>query len=161
MKKIFLFFLLVSFFAISCRPSARYRANHETLEQPEQTLDSSNLDNYVHQWLKSPYKFGGMNKNGVDCSGFTLRVMGDVYHIKIPRTAEDQYKDGRKVSDGRRRDGDLVFFRNVRGRGIDHVGVYLGKNKFAHASTKEGVIISDLAEEYYSKRYVGACRYIE
>ena len=161
MKKSFLFFLLVSLLVISCKPSARYRTNHETPEQPDQTLNSSNLDDYVHQWLKSPYKFGGMNKNGVDCSGFTSRVMRDVYHIQIPRTAEGQYKDGHKVSDGRRRDGDLVFFRDVRGRGIDHVGVYMGKNKFAHASTKEGVIISDLEEEYYRNRYVGACRYIE
>ena len=102
-----------------------------------------------------------MSKKGVDCSGFTSRVMEDVYNIQIPRTAEEQYENGRKISDGRMRAGDLVFFRNVRGKGIDHVGVYLGNKSFAHASNNAGVIISDLDEDYYRKRYVGACRYLD
>ena len=56
-------------------------------------------------------------------------------------------------------EGDLVVFRGVRGPGIDHVGVYLEDGKFVHASTSIGVTISDLSEEYYKIRYVGACRY--
>ena len=115
----------------------------------------------VDQWAGTPHKLGGTDRSGVDCSGFTSRVMLDVYHLKIPRTAESQYEKSRRVSDSRRRAGDLVFFRNVRGRGIDHVGVYLGDNKFTHATTKAGVIISDLNEDYYKKRYVGTCRYLD
>jgi lipoprotein Spr len=54
-------------------------------------------------------------------------------------------------------EGDLVFF-NTRGRGVTHVGIYMGNNKFAHASTARGVVISDLNEEYYRRRYLGAGR---
>jgi len=161
MKPSFIFFLLVSILILSCKPSARYRANNETPERQDETATSANLDDYVRNWLKTPYKYGGMSKSGVDCSGFTSRVMLDVFHVKISRTAENQYGNGQKINDGRRRAGDLVFFKNVRGRGIDHVGVYLGGNNFAHASTRAGVIISNLDEDYYHKRYIGACRYLD
>lgn len=160
MRQLILFFLLISLLILSCKPSARYRTNHQSPEQHDGNISGSNLEKYVDQWLGVPYQYGGMSKNGVDCSGFTSRVMQDLYHLNIPRTAENQYENSRKVSDSRRKAGDLVFFRNVRGRGIDHVGVYLGNNKFAHASTKAGVIISNLDEDYYKKRYAGACRYI-
>jgi lipoprotein Spr len=144
---------------MACRPSARYKASNEYPERYTIDESSQQLEAYIHQWLHTPYKYGGMSKNGIDCSGFSSRVLKDVYHLQIPRTAESQYENGQKVSDSRRRTGDLVFFRNVRGRGIDHVGVFLGNNQFVHASTNAGVIISDLDEEYYHKRYVGACRY--
>ncbi len=165
MKRLYLIILSFALLVISCKPSARYRSNHENPETEERSgyniIESSNLNDYIRQWLNSPYKYGGMSKKGVDCSGFTSRMMEDVYNFQIPRTAEEQYENGRKISDGRMRAGDLVFFRNVRGKGIDHVGVYLGNKSFAHASNNAGVIISDLDEDYYRKRYVGACRYLD
>ena len=165
MNRFCVIILLFALLVISCKPSARFRSNNENPENNENPgynpAESSNLNDYVSQWLNSPYKYGGMSKNGVDCSGFPSRVMENVYKIKIPRTAEMQYENGRKISDSRRQAGDLIFFRNVRGRGIDHVGVFLGTNKFAHASTKAGVIISELDEAYYQKRYVGTCRYLD
>jgi lipoprotein Spr len=82
-----------------------------------------------------------------------------VYNLPAPRTAQEQYNKGRKLSDSRIERGDLVFFRNVRGKGVDHVGVYLGDGKFAHATESAGVVISNLNEDYYRKRYFGACRY--
>lgn len=159
MKKSLIFSSLFVLLIISCKPSARYRTDHQMPEQTSEPSQSSNLNSYVRQWLKTPYKYGGMSKNGVDCSGFSSRVMQDVFQVKIPRTAENQFENGKKISDSKRRAGDLVFFKNVRGRGVDHVGVYLGNNTFAHASTSAGVIISGLDEAYYQKRYVGACRY--
>lgn len=100
-----------------------------------------------------------MSKSGVDCSGFSTIVMRELYGVKIPRTADDQYNSGDKIRDAWREPGDLVFFKNFRGPDIDHVGIYLGNDRFVHASTSKGVIVSDLDEEYYRKRYVGACRF--
>jgi cell wall-associated NlpC family hydrolase len=125
----------------------------------ESIKESSDLNSFVKQWIHTPYKYGGMSRSGVDCSGFSSIVMREVYNIKIPRTAEAQYNNGNKIRDSWRSPGDLVFFKNFRGSGIDHVGIYLGDNRFVHASESNGVVVSDLDENYYRKRYVGACRY--
>ncbi len=163
MRELSVLILPLLLLAISCKPSARFRSNQDAPAYKSNLKESSHLNDYVSQWLNSPYKYSGMSKSGVDCSGFSTRVMQDVYGIKLPRTAEMQYENGQKLSDGKRKAGDLVFFRNVRGRGrgIDHVGVFLGDNKFAHASASAGVVISDLDEDYYQERYVGACRYFK
>ena len=161
-----LFLLLVSVVVVisACRSSARFSTSHSTNHENSSKdrsygEESSSLNNFIKQWLHTPYKYGGMSKTGIDCSGFSSIVMRDVYDIRIPRTAQDQYNSGEKIRDGWRVAGDLVFFKNVRGHGVDHVGIYLGSNRFAHASTSKGVIVSDMDEDYYHKRYVGACRY--
>ena len=114
---------------------------------------------FVDEWLGVPYKFGGMSKSGIDCSGLTSTIFTNVYSIDLPRTARDQYINGRKIRLNQARTGDLVFFRGVRGSGIDHVGIFLSDKRFVHASISDGVIISDLSEDYYSDRFVGVCRY--
>jgi cell wall-associated NlpC family hydrolase len=75
----------------------------------------------------------------------------------LPRTSEAQFKIGRPVPDTRLRPGDLVFFQ-TSAQPISHVGVWLGENQFVHASSGKGVIVSSLAEPYYSKRFRGAKR---
>jgi len=156
--------LLILFILSSCLPSARFKASKENefeearLHQ-ESINENSILFKLVKQWLDTPYKYGGMSKSGVDCSGFSSIVLQDVYNIKIPRTAEEQYNMGEKIRDIWLSPGDLVFFINFRGHGIDHVGIFLGNNRFAHATESTGVTVSDLDEDYYRKRYVGACRY--
>ena len=156
--------LALCIFISACKPSARFRSDNvsatETrLGSNESTSKSDELGRYIREWLNTPYQFGGTTKKGVDCSGFSSQVMLNIYNIEIPRTAEDQFNQGKKIRDGWLSPGDLVFFKNVRGRGIDHVGVFLGNGRFVHASTSAGVIVSDLEEDYYRKRYVGACRY--
>jgi len=159
-----------------CTSAARYRAIKKEREQagilsaeaeessknikPDHSVgETTDLDKSAEQWIGTPYYYGGNTRQGVDCSGFTSQAMLNVYHKKIPRTAREQYLTGRKVPESRMKKGDLVFFRGVRGGGIDHVGIFLGNGKFAHASESRGVTISDLSETYYSKRYVGACRF--
>jgi len=158
--------LLIILFLISpsCRPSARFSAqkstdHEESSQNQESSHGSSLLNNFVKDWLHTPYKYGGMSRTGVDCSGFSSIVMREIFDIKLPRTAQEQYNQGDKIRDGWRGPGDLVFFKNYRGHGIDHVGIYLGGNRFAHATESTGVTVSDLDESYYRKRYVGACRY--
>ena len=163
MRIVSLFFML-SIIISACNPSARFRPQTVASEQKHAAENlfsnkANTLEKYISDWLNTPYLYGGTTKNGVDCSGFSSQVLLDVYNINIPRTAEDQYYQGQKIRDGWLSQGDLVFFKNVRGRGIDHVGVFLGNGQFAHATNSAGVIISDLEEDYYRKRYIGACRY--
>jgi cell wall-associated NlpC family hydrolase len=146
-------FILVCIALVGCQATARYRAADHSRG------DSSRLDAFVAEWLGTPYNYGGMSKNGVDCSGFVVILMREIYGIKLPRSSQDQYSQGYKIARGRLRKGDLVFFNIVPKRGVDHVGFYLGGDRFIHASTNAGVIISQLGEDYYQKCYYGACRY--
>ena len=158
---LFIFVLMLS----GCTSTARYKAIKNSRQSNNHTKsrsysrNSSQLQNYIQDWIGVPYKYGGLSKRGIDCSGFTLTIYDEVYNYYLPRTALDQYNAGRKINIANLLEGDLVFFRGVRGSGIDHVGIYLENNKFIHASTSAGVVISDLSEKYYNTRYVGACRY--
>ncbi len=111
----------------------------------------------VDQWYGVRYHMGGNTKNGIDCSGFSVAVYAAVYGIALPRVAREQYRISRKISTTELQEGDLLFF-HTRGRGVSHVGVYLGNNKFIHASVSKGVMVSDLFETYYIQRFVGAGR---
>jgi cell wall-associated NlpC family hydrolase len=159
------FVLLPVLFCLSCQPSAHYGRlapeSPTTTTVPGQIRGSAaqRMDTFVKQWLHVPYLHGGESKNGVDCSGFSRRLLQEVYGIHIPRQAQEQYIQGEKISVSRLRAGDLVFFSEDRGQVIDHVGVYMGEGRFVHASVSEGVIISQLKEEYYYARFSGACRY--
>lgn len=103
------------------------------------------------------YRYGGMTTRGMDCSGLVARVLG-LHGIDAPHNSTALYKLGRRVSKAELRPGDLVFF-NTRGRGISHVGIYVGDGEFIHASSGRGRVRVDTLEEgYYSRRYVGARR---
>lgn len=101
------------------------------------------------------YRYGGTTKAGFDCSGF----VGYVYKSKgvsLPRTAAGMYSSGTAVKKANLAVGDLVFF-NTTGRGVSHVGMYIGSGQFIHASTSKGVRIDKLNDPYYwGKKYVGA-----
>ncbi len=77
--------------------------------------------------------------------------------IKLPHQSGSQYKMGTAVNKSELIAGDLVFF-NTSGKGVSHVGIYVGDGEFAHASTSKGVIISKLSQKYYAERYIGAKR---
>ena len=103
-------------------------------------------------WLGVPYRFGGTTKSGADCSGFALKVYQKVYDINLARVTTNMVQNSRRVNQRSLREGDLVFFR-INGRKISHVGIYISNNRFAHASTSRGVIISSLDEKYYNDRF--------
>lgn len=126
------------------------------LEQPVEKMDNARLVSFMENWYGTPYQFGGDNSKGIDCSAFTCVMMDTVYGIKLPRTAKSQYNSSTKIKRDDLREGDLVFF-NTTG-GISHVGVYLANNKFIHAGASGGVMISDLDDAYFKKRYIGAAR---
>jgi cell wall-associated NlpC family hydrolase len=114
----------------------------------------------IASWLNVPYKYGGKSKEGTDCSGFTTAVYKNLYNIDLYRSSEDQLKNVDIVEKSSIKEGDLLFFK-ISGDKISHVGLYIAKNKFIHASTKRGIVINDLTEEYYSKTFYKAGRVIK
>lgn len=119
------------------------------------------LYNNIDEWYGTRYKLGGTTKKGIDCSAFVQAIFVSTFGITLPRTARDQYKTVKRISRTELKEGDLLFF-NTRGRGyISHVGIYLQNNKFVHASVSGGVVISDMFEPYYVKKFAGAGRIVE
>jgi len=116
-----------------------------------------NLFNLIDDWFGTPYRLGGNSKAGIDCSAFMQVLYTGILGITLPRTAREQFNAVRKISRTELQEGDLVFF-NTRG-GVSHVGYYLQNNKFVHASSSNGVTISDLYDDYWSKRFIGAGRW--
>ncbi len=114
----------------------------------------------IIKYLDTPYKYGGTTDNGLDCSAFTQIVFKEVFSVDLLRTARQQYTQGEKIGD---KDdlsfGDLVFFNTRRRVRPGHVGIYIGDNLFAHASSKHGVIVSTMYDNYYSKRFMGGRRF--
>jgi cell wall-associated NlpC family hydrolase len=106
------------------------------------------------RFLGVPYVFGGTSTSGFDCSGYVQHVFA-MLGVSLPRTADAQYDAGRRIKGGMR-PGDLVFFQTYE-PGPSHVGIYIGNNKFVHASS-HGVMISSLDDSYWRARYIGAKR---
>jgi lipoprotein Spr len=119
-------------------------------------LQDNRLLEHVDEWYGTRYRYGGTTKSGIDCSAFVQAVYLSAFALSLPRTARDQYRNSRIISATEMKTGDLVFF-NTTG-GISHVGIYLQNNKFIHASTSQGVTISDMFDPYYLRRFVGIGR---
>lgn len=115
------------------------------------------MDN-IMDWIGTPYLFGGNTRRAIDCSAFVREIYHSTGNIMLPRTAREQNTVGTKVSRAKLEFGDLVFFNTRRGVYVSHVGIYLGDNLFAHASSRYGVTISSLESEYYNKRFIGSKR---
>ena len=111
---------------------------------------------YYQNWRGTPYRMGGGNKRGVDCSAFVQNAYQDVYRISLPRTTDAQEDQGRRVLRRNLREGDLVFFKTGWFR--RHVGIYVGDQRFIHASPTAGVTQSSLKNGYWDKHYWKAKR---
>ena len=110
------------------------------------------------EWRGTPYRLGGYDRSGIDCSGFVALTMADLFAVSLPRTTLHQSKLTPKVSASQLQTGDLVFFK-IPGQGKTyHVGIYLEQGRFLHASTSRGVMISALTLDYWSRNFWQAVR---
>ena len=143
MKKLLSHLLILNILAVllaSCGTSApSYNYKELARASIRLNIDIDMKDNhrlYVEsaKWLGVPYRGGGNNKRGIDCSGLTSHLYKKVYRKKLERNSDDQK------------------------RTASHVGIYLKDNKFIHASTSRGVIVSSLNEEYYRKHWLSGGR---
>lgn len=126
------------------------------LDVEVEKIKNQKLFEYITQWWAVPYRIGGNGMNGIDCSAFVKGITTEAFSINLPRTSREQADFSSTISKEELKEGDLVFFNT--GGGISHVGMYLSNNKFVHASTSMGVVISDLNETYWNKRFVKAGR---
>lgn len=126
-------------------------------DAPVEKLTNIPLLATIDKWWGTKYCMGGSTDNCIDCSAFTQIVLRDVWNITLPRTSQEQYAFAEKIDLEELREGDLVFF-NTSGRDISHVGIYLLNNKFVHAATSGGVMISDLNDKYWQPKFRGAGR---
>lgn len=122
------------------------------LDVDVETLTNPALFKFIDEWYGTRYRMGGTTKKGVDCSAFSGTLLSSIYSFRVPRTAREQYKICERLKKDELLPGDLVFF-NTRG-GVSHVGVYLSNNRFVHSSSSKGVVISNLDDNYYSKKFI-------
>jgi len=165
----------LSLFFTGCTPSIRYvrdQLNKALPDEEQRQSDDGKEDNrpqkpapgqsalkrIAESYLGVPYLYGGMNRDGLDCSGFVTVVFREVYGKKLPRSSSRMWKAGVPVSLSAARPGDLVFFRGNSFGAIDHVGIYMGGNRFIHASTSSGVTYGNIRDSYHSRRFAGVRR---
>ncbi len=128
---------------------------------PQSKVKNKDLYIVSAQWIGTSYKYGGMSSSGVDCSGLTNIIVKKVYGKGLSRSSAGIYSnDVNKISKSKIQEGDLVFFRTdgKKSSTPNHVGIYLNDDKFIHASTSKGVIVSSMSQQYYVTNYIGAGR---
>lgn len=138
-------------------PSSDLRKKYATqLKITPDQIYNEKLYSCIDGWIGVKYKWGGNDKSGVDCSGFTNAVYREVYNYQLKRSAYDIIKECAEINKPDLAEGDLVFF-DISSKN-SHIGIYLANNKFVHASTSKGVMISDINEAYWTKYWGRAAR---
>ena len=146
MKRSYLFFTLLIFLSSCISQKKILKTN---------TVNS--VIGNARTYIGTPYKWGGNDKKGIDCSGLLVRSFESV-GMKLPRTTSQQIDLGKKVSLKKSKEGDLVFFAFGKSkRKVTHVGLVSNRKnnsdiKFIHASSSKGVIETQLIRDYYLNR---------
>ena len=125
------------------RPYPRYSVNRKSVC----------LKRAIDAYLGTPYKWGGQDRDGMDCSGLVVAVYREALGISLPHSTQKLFSMGRRVGKNWVRFGDLVFFSEEGGKAT-HVGICLGGDRFVHSSTERGVTISSLDTPFFRERYV-------
>ncbi|MEQ4532478.1 MAG: NlpC/P60 family protein [Mixta sp.] len=116
------------------------------------------LNDQLTRWHGTPYRYGGMSRRGIDCSGFVYLTFRERFNLQLPRSTRAQTDIGTRIDKEQLLPGDLVFFKTGRGENGLHVGIYDSDNQFIHASTSQGVIRSSLDNSYWQKTFWQARR---
>ena len=151
------------------KPSPRKQSNIvresqdrlQKIRRENRNVEYSRLLQQIGFYLGTPYKYGGDSRRGMDCSGFVRRMFRESFRLKLPHNAAQLYLNSTRVTSVELETGDLVFFSTNNSGAVNHVGIYLLDNYFAHASESYGVIISKLSERYYRSRYIGGGRILK
>lgn len=131
--------------------------NTEASTKPISTADNIILEGT--KYIGTKYRYGGISPSGFDCSGFVVYTYKQITGKTLPRSSAAIYKSGTAVKKNQLQKGDILVF-NTSGRGASHVAIYIGNNKFLHASSSKGVRIDSLSNSYWGPKYLGAKRYL-
>jgi len=153
----FTLFLLILFFITGC--STRDNPTYKKRVTSTQTTTFINKTEFIttalyieyEKWIGTPYKLGGKDFNGVDCSSFVQTVYKNAFNIKLPRTTKEQAKKGFRVNRNSSKAGDIILFKTAYN--IRHSGIIIEKGKFMHTSEKHGVSISNIHNPYWNSKY--------
>jgi len=105
----------------------------------------------------APYRNGGGDPSGFDCSGF-VRYVYEQHGVAMPRQVREQFRVGKTIDRDRLEPGDLVFF-STTAPGASHVGIVIGGDQFIHAPSERGVVrVESLTQQYWASRFIGAKR---
>jgi len=151
-----LFLLILSGCSTKNNPHFSKKISHTKYIPKSKNSITQALYKEYKKWYKTPYKYGGINLTGVDCSALVQSVYKDAFGIKIPRTTIKQIVFGEKIARSELREGDLVFFKT--GYKVRHAGIIIEADKFMHASVKYGVTISSIYNPYWRSRYLQSRR---
>lgn len=151
-----LWLMLSALLLVGCQSQVSQAPRYTTSGLNNPTYARSALYKQYSAWRGVPYRAGGESRRGVDCSGFVQLTFREQFAMQLPRDTDSQAQVGKAISSRQLRPGDLVFF-NI-GRRTRHVGVMVENNKFLHASTSKGVMISDLNQPYWQRYYWQARR---
>jgi len=157
MERQYMMILLLTW-TLLLTPKARVFAEEPT---PLPETVRYRLVKMARSFLGLPYRWGGMSeRRGADCSGLVKMLFAKL-HIELPRSSRDQIRSGENIAIETLQWGDLVFFSSD-GATPNHVGLYIGKNRFIHAEKKTGqVIITNLNQPWYGKHFLAARRVME
>jgi len=167
MKHLFfaVFFLLAAGLFAAPLESGFVRAPAAAASQSEKEqayMDARNrVINAAAKYENVPYRYGGMTKSGLDCSGFVYVSFKDALGVSTPRSSTSLYTWTEKIPLENAQPGDLLFFKTNGSGSISHVGIYLGGGRFIHAASSgpnTGVIYSTIDESYWSRSYAAAGR---
>jgi cell wall-associated NlpC family hydrolase len=130
--------------------------------QPAHATPSDDISMYAVSLVGSPYRLGGTSpQTGLDCSGFVGHVYKQITGVLLPRDSRMISETAQPLDLAELQPGDLVFF-NTLNRAYSHVGIYLGDDRFVHASSSRtgGVMVSNLGDRYWRQRFDGARRVV-
>ena len=138
------------------RPADRTVVRFGEQKSPSSTYSVALLDE-ARSWLGTPYKYGGEDRDGIDCSGLVLQVFKNAIGVSVPRNSGKQAEYCERTQPTDIVPGDLVFFATGSDKKkISHVGIFMGENQMIHSSGSKGVILSDLSSDYYQRTFIMA-----
>lgn len=129
----------------------------------EQAMPSSTVAAIVREaerWIGTPYRYGwSQRRKGTDCSGMVMVIYQEKAGVRLPRNSAGQQQFCQPLQRSELQPGDLVFFSpSTRRRRVSHVGIYIGNDRFIHASASRGVMISELSQRYFDTHFHSAGR---